>query len=611
MIGLGPTTPAVATGTPSPTPPATTTAKVTATIAGVAAAVPFAGLVIGQIGAYQVNVTVPNLGPSGNLPIVLTVGGVSSQAGVTVPITGTAPNLTSVVNAASGIMAGLPNSGIAQGAIFLIVGSNLGPAAIAVDANAFQHTSVGGTSVSVTVNGQTVNALMYYSSAGQVAALMPSNTPAGAGTATVTYNSQASASFPVNVVQSNAGIFTVTSNGQGSAIVTNADYSLVSPTRAANCGGPNTTCGAANPGDTLILWATGLGPVSAPDQSGPQPGNMANLPLKLFLGGVPAAVSYQGRSGCCIGEDQIVFTVPNNVPAGCAVPLAVQIGDQISNYTGLPVAASGRSCPMTAAYLSGSVMDKLASGSPVTYGHIKLNRRLTNSGAYQDRGDAQFAKVSLPAALTPFAHGILDDLPVGTCSVANSFNSSAAPSNSLGAPDAGPSLTVNGPGGAKTLVKQSGGPPTDYFAVLGPGNYLNNGTFTITGTGGPDLGALSASIDLAAMPVWTNQASLSAVNRANDLTITWTGGTPNTVVRLTGESATDSSFSFGALFQCSWPATAGSLTVPSSVLQSLPAGPYGALSFSVDASTTTFNASGLDLGYVTSNRETVIAVAFQ
>ena len=82
-------------------------------------------------------------------------------------------------------------------------------------------------------------------------------------------------------------------------------------------------------------------------------------------------------------------------------------------------------------------------------------------------------------------------------------------------------------------------------------------------------------------------------------------------MRLTGESATDSSFSFGALFQCLAPATAGSLTVPSSVLQSLPAGPYGALSFSVDASTTTFNASGLDLGYVTSNRETVIAVAFQ
>ena len=100
----------------------------------------------------------------------------------------------------------------------------------------------------------------YYTSATQVAALLPSNTPTGNGTITVTYNNQPSNSAPITMVTRNLGIFTVDSSGGGPGIVTYADYSLVSPTKAANCGGPNTTCGAANPGDTLILWATGFGP---------------------------------------------------------------------------------------------------------------------------------------------------------------------------------------------------------------------------------------------------------------------------------------------------------------------------------------------------------------
>jgi hypothetical protein len=252
----------------------------------------------------------------------------------------------------------------------------------------------------------------------------------------------------------------------------------------------------------------------------------------------------------------------------------------------------------------------VSNGSPVTYSQIKLNRRFTSNGVYEDRGDAQFVKVSLPAALIPFALTIVDAQPVGTCIAANTFQGSN-PFTFLGAPDAGSIVTVSGSNGSRTLVKQSGPGPTDYFTVLGPGNYLTNGTFTITGTGGAAVGAFTATINLTALPVWTNQSNLSTVNRANGLTVTWTGGAPNTYVQLFGESATDKNFTSGAAFACSAPATAGTLTVPPSVLQALPAGLYGALSFSLDATPTSFTASGLDLGFVTSNRETVIFVTFQ
>lgn len=250
-----------------------------------------------------------------------------------------APIVTSVANAASNIGFNAP---LAQGAIFVIKGSGLGPATISVASAAFESTTLSGTSVAVTVGATTVNALMYYTSASQVAALLPSNTPTGAGSFTVTYNGQTSAPVSHGVVANNLGVFTIDSSGQGPGIVTFPDYSLVSAAKATPCGGPNTACGAANPGDTLILWATGLGPVSGSDASGAGLGQpMPDIPLPLWLGGVQAPVVYQGRSGCCVGEDQIVFTVPNNVPTGCAVPLVVQIGtttNTISNSTVMPVA---------------------------------------------------------------------------------------------------------------------------------------------------------------------------------------------------------------------------------------------------------------------------------
>lgn len=289
---------------------------------------------------------------------------------------GQMPTITNVTNAASNITAGLPNAGIAQGAIFLIFGSDLGPNLISIAQNAFQSTNLSGTSISVTVNGITVAPLLYYTSAKQVGALLPSNAPVGTGTITVTYNAQASARAQITVVANNLGIFTVTSDGQGVGIVTNPDYSLVSVTPETPCGGPYTTCGAANPGDTLILWATGLGPVNGSDAAGAGLGvRMPNIPLTLWLGGVQANVIYQGRSGCCIGEDQIVFVVPNG-PTGCAVPLAVQIGVEISNYTVMAVAPKGtRTCTPNASYFSSSSVQQITSNGAFNVGGVSVWRQ--------------------------------------------------------------------------------------------------------------------------------------------------------------------------------------------------------------------------------------------
>src|SRR5262249_10164477 len=95
-----------------------------------------------------------------------------------------------VRNGASYSVPGLPNSSIAQGSIMVIFGDNLGPASLVQVASFPLPTSAGlaGTSVSVTVGGTALSAIMLYTLKTQVAAVLPSNTPLGQGTLRITYN---------------------------------------------------------------------------------------------------------------------------------------------------------------------------------------------------------------------------------------------------------------------------------------------------------------------------------------------------------------------------------------------------------------------------------------
>jgi uncharacterized protein (TIGR03437 family) len=122
---------------------------------------------------------------------------------------------TEVVNSASYLSQGLPGSGIAQGSIFTIQGTGLGPNALAQTGPLPLQTSLGGTSVAVTVNGQTVKAFILAAVFYQVNALLPSTTPTGSGTATVTYNNQTSAPEPVQIVSASFAPYTFNSGGSG------------------------------------------------------------------------------------------------------------------------------------------------------------------------------------------------------------------------------------------------------------------------------------------------------------------------------------------------------------------------------------------------------------
>jgi uncharacterized protein (TIGR03437 family) len=505
-----------------------------------------------------------------------------------------APTVTSIQNAASNIAPGLPNAPLAQGAIFVIKGSGLGPATLAIAPAAFQTTTLSGTSVTITAGATTVNAPLYYTSDTQVAALLPSGTPTGTATFKVTYNGQTSSAAGHGIVANNLGLFTIDSSGQGPGIVSFPDYSLVSAVKAANCGGPNTTCGAANPGDTLVLWGTGLGPVSGDDASGARLGQpMADIPLTVWLGGVQAPVIYQGRSGCCIGEDQIVFKVPDNTPTGCAVPLLIQIGNTISNNTVIPVASGDRNCTLTNAALRRVDVEPLSAAGPVTFGDIDMEKDGGGNG-YQDFVHLTFARIlSLQPGSQPFLASFIDLQPPGTCLVYNGLNpNNNPPFTGLAPLDSGSGYTIQGPNGSMTLPVNKGKTST----LSATGTFLGPGSYTVTGKGGADVGPFSATITVPALPTLvspTSAANLTVI-RSGGMTINWKGGSGNVQIALTG--ATDKTFNTGASALCRAPANTGTFTIPPYVLMAIPAGTFNQFFVGSAESDVAFTATGLNVG---------------
>src|SRR5580704_17251174 len=93
-----------------------------------------------------------------------------------------------VVNAATNIPLAASGAGIAQGSYFAVYGTGLGPDTFA-SASVPYPATLGGASVTITPSsGAAVQAFLTYAQAGQINAILPSTTPLGSSTVTVTYH---------------------------------------------------------------------------------------------------------------------------------------------------------------------------------------------------------------------------------------------------------------------------------------------------------------------------------------------------------------------------------------------------------------------------------------
>jgi hypothetical protein len=394
---------------------------------------------------------------------------------------------------------------------------------------------------------------------------------------------------------------------------------------------------AANPGEYLTFWGTGLGAVSGDETQYQTPANLTNIPIEVDVGGVSATVTYHGRS-IYPGLDQINLIVPAGV-SGCNVSVVVVTGSVPSNFTTIPVAASGRICsdPALIPVTTGQYQTLL--GLPnVNVGAISLETLpITNAGSSALANDSAYAIFQKYTA-QQFASGSSIQVPsIGGCLVNFDFLAfSGAPLplligwGSSGALNAGPQINLNGPDGSLILPFYTAG---TYFEPTGASPAIvppTGGTFTFSnGSGGSDVGAFTTSFS-ETMPsplVWTNSSAITAIDRTKDLLITWTGGAPGSYVSIFGYSTIYEAAPTAAAqvpnyiyFACTAPLSAGQFTVPAAVLESLPAtgtqlnswltpSPNGSL-YVASESVQQFSAPGLDLGLLSFATGSGISVPF-
>jgi uncharacterized protein (TIGR03437 family) len=525
-----------------------------------------------------------------------------------------------VVNNASYSPRGLPNSSIAQGSIFAVFGSNMGGASLAQQPSYPLQKTLAGTAVKVTVGGTSVDAIPIYTVATQVGVVLPSNTPTGDGTVTVTYNGQNSASHAITVVPSSFGTFSLNQQGSGPGVVTDANYAAFTLTNSAK------------PGQPIIIWGTGLGPITGDDAATPNPKNLTGIPVQVYIGGQLATAQYQGRSGCCAGLDQVIVTVPQGV-SGCYVSLILVTNNSVpSNATTLPVAANGGTCSDTNGLSSSDLNAYINNPTGLKLGGVSVGRSLSTSAGVtvpgvgtigggttkSDEASAYFVKYT-PLQLVE-SKGLFQQASIGSCIVTTfSGNSSQVVDPVLPVYlDAGATINLTGGTTPQTLTRNA---QYGFYSIPTPSGATTTptfipdagGTFTFNnGSGGADVGSLqNATIALGAPIVWTNMAQITDVTRTNDLPITWTGGNPGTYVQISGSSISlgaDSSSTVVVIFSCTAPVAALQFTVPRAVLLQLPASSSvssggvsipvpGSLAVGNYANPVKFTATGLDVGY--------------
>ncbi len=510
-----------------------------------------------------------------------------------------------VIGASNGVLNAssyLPD--IARGSWFVIFGSSLGPPALTSASGSPFPTELAGTRVTFTpaAGGAAIDARLWYTSAGQLAGLLPSSAAAGDYDVRVVFNSQTSAARRVKVVERNFGFATVAQNGAGPAQATNASLnngvSLVRfTTGSLSFNGLTWQYRPAYRGETLILWGTGVGADAQSDVNGGTSGDQtAAGSIRVIVGGVEITPAYAGRSSGSPGLDQINFVLPAEAAFGCTTSLQVRAGGRLSNLGSLVIANSGQA-QCTHPTLTESQLRRLDQGGTLTSGSLtlaKTSSKVTVPGV----GTIDSANESASGYFSRYGVSQIADAnfsltQVGACSVFHRTGDITAiltgtPPQAL---DAGNQLTLNGPNASNKAIPNQTDPATgrrlnSYSATLYASGFmgfggsgsptLTQGTYTIAGSGGPDVGAFTANINFPGTFTWTNQDSVPAVvPRSQNLPITWTGGGDGLVTisgfagSQTGGTPTNPIYDVAG-FTCIAQASAGNFSVPSAVLQQLP-----------------------------------------
>jgi uncharacterized protein (TIGR03437 family) len=233
---------------------------------------------------------------------------------------GLAQTISGIVNPA----AVNQTNGIAPGSLISIFGGSLAGSLASAD-SVVLSTTLSDVSA-VTING--VAAPLVMVSDGEITAQAPWELTPGPATVQVARTNSMSNSFSLQINQFAPALFNIQLGGL-QAIAVNADGSLAAP--SGLLGALNSH--PATAGDTLVFYATGLGPVNGGLADGALPpgstDTTVNQPM-VTIGGMPAQINWAGMSPQFFGVYQLNVVVPSGLTPGSAIPVQVQVGGTAS-----------------------------------------------------------------------------------------------------------------------------------------------------------------------------------------------------------------------------------------------------------------------------------------
>jgi uncharacterized protein (TIGR03437 family) len=240
--------------------------------------------------------------------------------------TGGGITATAVVNGASNQV-----GAISPGEVVVIYGSGIGPSSLTtytLGSNGLVPTNTGGTSVYF--NGAPAPVL--YSSANQVAAVVPYNLSGSLVQMFVQYQNATTGLVNLSLASMTPAVFTLNGGGSGqAAAINNKDGSI------------NGAASPAKIGDYLQLYITGVGQTNPPGADGSinaQPLPQPQATVTATIGGKPASVNFAGGApGSVAGVFQVNVQVPSGITVGSAVPVVVTVGTS-STQNGVTIAVS-------------------------------------------------------------------------------------------------------------------------------------------------------------------------------------------------------------------------------------------------------------------------------
>jgi len=215
---------------------------------------------------------------------------------------------------------------IAPGSLVTLYGANLSESTTGLNPLPLPTESQG---TEVLLGGQSLPIL--FASPNQINAQLPFSMPSNAALQVVVRRrDQISVPEVFVVASAQPGIFTKNQQGTGQGIVVRSDQITL-----AEPGTP------ARPGEAVVIYGTGLGPVSQPVAAGaPSPTSplaAAISAITVTAGGKAAQVLFAGLTPGFAGLYQVNAILAPDTPSGNTVPLVIQVDGRDSNTVDIAV----------------------------------------------------------------------------------------------------------------------------------------------------------------------------------------------------------------------------------------------------------------------------------